>query len=111
MGKFFARDSQEFKMVQLYSFRSWSDIVGGVNYYRRNFPQILISDTKLKHKIKTKTLCIWGIKDPYLVPQIAYDHPLYHEDCQVELVDGQGHWVPYSDFEKVNFFMEKFLGN
>lgn len=91
----------------LYDFSQPGGLTGPLNYYRnlfRNFPLE-------PQELATRTLLLWGEKDPYLEQGLvgAISSRFVPGRLEAHILPGVGHWIPQSNAEEMHQYMWTFL--
>ena len=60
-------------------------------------------------RIQPRALVIWGKKDVFAGPEVAYESAALCDDARVELIEDATHWVHHEEPERVNRLLLEFL--
>lgn len=114
--------SQEDRQRYLDVWRDGGTVTAGLNYYRaaRLGPPPSPGDywSPEKHfvprlggyRVRTPTLLLWGVRDPYLLPGVISGLSRYVPDMKVKLYPDAGHWLNRARAADVSRDIRRFLG-
>jgi len=106
-GTFSPEDIEAYK----YTFDTYADWSGPVNYYRAiiRYACPEVEKATKARKIIVPTLIIWGTNDGCLEKCLAEISRQQVERCEVKYIEGASHWVQQEEPELVNQHMREFL--
>jgi pimeloyl-ACP methyl ester carboxylesterase len=84
---------------------------GGINYYRAAFRRSLGIGRQLAsgRAVTAPVLVIWGLRDRFLLPELAEPNPELVPNARVEWLPNASHWVMTDARERVNELLIEFL--
>jgi pimeloyl-ACP methyl ester carboxylesterase len=90
--------------------QAWSRpgaVRGMIHWYRALFryPPRLLSG-----KVQVPTLILWGVRDRFLLPQLAAESVTQCEHAQLTYFDDATHWLPHEEPEEVSKRLSEFFG-
>ena len=86
-------------------------LTAAINYYRALARRAPAVSRALRRRIEAPVMVIWGLRDLFLVPELAHPDPALVSDARVERLPDASHWVQQDRPEKVNALLLDFLGN
>jgi epoxide hydrolase 4 len=106
-----SRRPNAFPDADLAKYRAaWSEpgaLTAMLNWYRAIAPEQVPAEGP--PRITVPVLMIWGVRDAYLVPELAEASAKFCTNASVASIDDASHWVQYDAREQVNELLLAFL--
>lgn len=80
-----------------------------IAYYRAAFRSGLRGVARPAARVERPTLLVWGMRDPYLLPELTEGLERWVPDLHVERIAEAGHWVHRDAAEQANAVMVPWL--
>jgi pimeloyl-ACP methyl ester carboxylesterase len=77
-----------------------------VNWYRAAMRH---PPAKGEHRVRPKTLVLWGKRDRYLLPRLAHESVALCDDGRLEFFENATHWLHHEEPDAVNGAILEFL--
>ena len=98
-------------LTRIWPYRvAWSEpgaLTAMLNWYRAFAPKQVPAENP--PRITVPALVIWGVRDAYLVPELAEASAKFCTNASVAFIDEATHWVQYDARERVNELLLAFL--
>lgn len=79
-----------------------TSMTAAINYYRALARRDTLRELTSLRPIESKTLVVWGERDPVLLPALAAPPERWVRDVRLERIAGAGHWPHLECSERVN---------